>query len=321
MKQDVGNLETALEWLARTVAGCLDARFGKAGRFQPETFDYRDDDSWMGRFIRTHNPVAEELAVLMLALAPHLYPNLLSSLVATHLPEGGEFPEFGGVKGASHRGILPTGETAQFVLAGDDLEKRLAIQQILSSDHWLAQESILWLEPVREGEPMMSGRLVLDPEVVEEITIGKVSRPAFSVWFPAEYIETKMDWDDLVLHPNTLNQIREIENWIKYNDTLLNDLGMKKKIKPGYRALFYGPPGTGKTLTATLLGKHTGKDVFRIDLSRVVSKYIGETEKTSPDFSTRPKTRTGSFSSTKPTPCLASVPTSGMLTTNMPIRR
>jgi SpoVK/Ycf46/Vps4 family AAA+-type ATPase len=54
---------------------------------------------------------------------------------------------------------------------------------------------------------------------------------------------------------------------------------MQKKIKPGYRALFYGPPGTGKTLTATLLGKYTGKDVFRIDLSRVVSKYIGETEK------------------------------------------
>jgi SpoVK/Ycf46/Vps4 family AAA+-type ATPase len=74
-------------------------------------------------------------------------------------------------------------------------------------------------------------------------------------------------------------QIRDIENWIKYNDTLLNDWGMKKRIKPGYRALFHGPPGTGKTLTATLLGKHTGKDVFRIDLSRVVSKYIGETER------------------------------------------
>jgi SpoVK/Ycf46/Vps4 family AAA+-type ATPase len=43
--------------------------------------------------------------------------------------------------------------------------------------------------------------------------------------------------------------------------------------------LFYGAAGTGKTLTATLLGKQTNKDVFRIDLSRVVSKYIGETEK------------------------------------------
>ena len=125
----------------------------------------------------------------------------------------------------------------------------------------------------------MSGRLVLDPEIVELLTVGTVSKPRFSSEFPAEHIETEMSWDDLVLNPSTLRQIHEIENWIKHNDTLLQDWGMKKKIKPGYRALFYGPPGTGKTLTATLLGKHTGKDVFRIDLSRVVSKYIGETEK------------------------------------------
>jgi SpoVK/Ycf46/Vps4 family AAA+-type ATPase len=57
------------------------------------------------------------------------------------------------------------------------------------------------------------------------------------------------------------------------------DWGMHKKLKPGYRVLFHGPPGTGKTLTATLLGKYTGKDVFKIDLSMVVSKFIGETEK------------------------------------------
>jgi SpoVK/Ycf46/Vps4 family AAA+-type ATPase len=59
----------------------------------------------------------------------------------------------------------------------------------------------------------------------------------------------------------------------------MNEWGMSKKIKPGFRALFYGPPGTGKTLTATLLGKHFNKEVYRIDLSQVVSKYIGETEK------------------------------------------
>jgi SpoVK/Ycf46/Vps4 family AAA+-type ATPase len=56
-------------------------------------------------------------------------------------------------------------------------------------------------------------------------------------------------------------------------------VGNGKKIKPGYRALFYGPSGTGKTLTATLLGKQFEKEVYRIDLSQVVSKYIGETEK------------------------------------------
>ena len=54
---------------------------------------------------------------------------------------------------------------------------------------------------------------------------------------------------------------------------------MRKQIKAGYRVLFYGPPGTGKTLTATLIGKAKQRDVYRIDLSTIVSKYIGETEK------------------------------------------
>ena len=51
------------------------------------------------------------------------------------------------------------------------------------------------------------------------------------------------------------------------------------KLRPGFTSLFYGPPGTGKTLSACLLGKHCGCDVYKVDLSMVVSKYIGETEK------------------------------------------
>ncbi len=240
----------------------------------PET-----DTSSYARFINLHKPEPKEYILLLLALAPHVQPNFYNQIIARHLPEGGDFPEFGGVRGNNHRGILPTGETAQFVLAGDDLKQRLEVQQLLSSEHWFAKKHILWLEQVQQGEPLMSGKLVLDKEVVELLTAGVISKPRFSIDFPAEHIETEMDWDDLVLHPKTLNQIKEIENWITHSQTLLHDWGMRKRIKPGYRALFYGPPGTGKTLTASLLGKYTGKDVFRIDLSRVVSKYIGETEK------------------------------------------
>jgi hypothetical protein len=175
--------------------------------------------------------------------------------------------------------IAPTGETAQFVLAGDDLAKRLEVQRMLSSGHWFVREHVLWVEPVRVGEPVMSGRLVLDPEIVEALTTDTVSTPRFSTEFPAERIDTAMDWDDLVLNPRTSKQIREIEHWVTHNDTLLREWDMGRRLKPGYRALFHGPPGTGKTLTATLLGKQTARDVFRIDLSRMVSKYIGETEK------------------------------------------
>ncbi len=279
MPQYTTNLRSALEWLHTVVTGCLQMYLGQLQDFNVRPFESIHEGVGLDKFIETHQLSSEELIIFLLALIPHLQPDFFSKIISTHLPEGGDFPEFGGVKTVNHRGILPTGETAQFILAGDNLEKRLEAQRLLSSDHWFARKRILRLESVPEGEPMMSGRLVLDSEIVELLTLGKVSKPRFSVDFPAEYIETEMEWDDLVLTPKTMRQIHEIENWITHNETLLQDWGMRKRIKPGYRALFYGPPGTGKTLTATLLGKQTGKDVFRIDLSRVVSKYIGETEK------------------------------------------
>lgn len=273
------SLSIALFYLRTVIAGRLKVYLGQEEEIELSGTAYYQDDSPFAEFIGLHRPDFEEYILILLALTPHLQPHFFNRIIAEFLPEGGDFPEFGGVKAANHRGLLPTGETAQFVLAGEDLEKRLEVQQLLGPEHWLTRKRILWLEPVREGEPLMSGRLVLDPEVVELLTVGTVSKPRFSTDFPAEHIETDIEWEDLVLHPQTLRQIHEIEHWITHHDTLLHEWGMKKRVKPGYRALFYGPPGTGKTLTATLLGKYTGKDVFRIDLSRVISKYIGETEK------------------------------------------
>ena len=238
-----------------------------------------DDHSPFAGFIKTHNPDRAEYMILLLAIAPHIQPDFFNQIISRHLPDGGDLPEFGGVRGNNHRGVLPTGETAQFIIAGNNLEKRLVVQRLLSGEHWFSKKHILWLGQVQPGEPMMSGKLILDAEILELLTSGVIGKPRFSIDFPAEHVETEMEWDDLVLHPKTFQQIKEIEHWITHNQTLLNGWGMKKRIKPGYRALFYGPPGTGKTLTATLLGKYTGKDVYRIDLSRVVSKYIGETEK------------------------------------------
>jgi SpoVK/Ycf46/Vps4 family AAA+-type ATPase len=88
-----------------------------------------------------------------------------------------------------------------------------------------------------------------------------------------------LTWDDLVLNPEVMDEIENINTWLKHSQTILQQWNLGRNIKPGYRALFYGPPGTGKTLTATLIGSTAGIDVYRIDLSMVVSKYIGETEK------------------------------------------
>lgn len=221
----------------------------------------------------------EEWLVLILALAPHVQPNFFESMVVAHLPDGGNFAEFGGAKGTNHRGMLPTGETAQFVAAGLDIHKRLVIEQLFSDDHFFARLGVLSLEKMKDGEPYMSGRIIIARDWLEKILFGKETAPRFGTDFPAKKISTAMHWEDVVLHPRTQQQVQDISTWLMHNSKLFEDKNLGRKIKRGYRVLFFGPSGTGKTLTAALLGKQFGMDVYRIDLSQIVSKFIGETEK------------------------------------------
>jgi len=125
---------------------------------------------------------------------------------------------------------------------------------------------------------------------VDLLTYGLHKSPQFSISFPAKKIapakksnsEKKSDppsFDQLVIPDELHEQIGELKSWLKYNDQLMDKFGMRNKLRQGYRTLFYGPPGTGKTFTAQILGNDLQKEVYKIDLSMVVSKYIGETEK------------------------------------------
>jgi AAA+ superfamily predicted ATPase len=237
------------------------------------------EDAELSEFIIREKLSNHEIIILLLALTPHISPVFFNSIIAEHLPNGGDFPEFGGVKGKNHRGIIPTGETVLYILAGNDIDKRLEVSQLFEETHLFARKNVLYLEQVGTGEPKMSGRLIMEDDYIDLFTTGKISRPKLSTDFPAQFITTELEWKDLVLDEKTITEIKEIETWLKFNDALLNDWKMHGKIKPGFRVLFHGPPGTGKTMTASLLGKYTNRDVFRVDLSMVVSKYIGETEK------------------------------------------
>lgn len=220
----------------------------------------------------------EEGFIISLALVPHVSPLFFDNIIKEVYPEGGELPELGGVKEGNHRGMQPTGETAAYFLAKEDLSYRLKIQEFFSSEHWFFKESILFLEEVKDGEPLMSGKLILPKEIVHLLCYGEQLKPKFGINFPAKEVSTQMKWDDLVVNETVHAQINQIKLWIKHHKALLSDWGMEKHILPGFRTLFYGPSGTGKTLTATLVGKEFNRPVFRIDLSQVVSKYIGETE-------------------------------------------
>jgi hypothetical protein len=282
-QSNAANLHFALDYLAKVLKARLHIHFNQTengeGVVELPSLGFYDDGSVFSRFIVEHQPTFEEYVILLLALAPHIQPNFLGKAIKDALPQSGDFSEMGGIKDSQHRGFLPTGETALFLLAGDDLERRFEIQGLFSTEHWFYKKQILYLDQPKEADLLFSGRIILQKEFVEKFTVGTASTPPLSTAFPAQEIFTELDWDDLVLPARTLQQIEELKWWIAHNDTLLKDWGMARKLKPGYRALFHGPPGTGKTLTATLLGKYTGRKVFKVDLSMVVSKYIGETEK------------------------------------------
>lgn len=220
-----------------------------------------------------------ERLVLILSYIPHVRPDVLDPFFIRNQSLERRFTEFGGLVGLSHGGFLPTGETAMFLLAGEDVGARLRFHRLFSHQHFLYARNILRLDHRHQEEPPLSSALHLTPEFRERLTSGARYEPPFSPEFPAQRIATPYEWEELVLDRPTLEEIEDIVVWVRHEDTLMNGWGLKKRLKPGFRTLFYGPPGTGKTLTACLLGKETGVPVYRIDLSKVVSKYIGETEK------------------------------------------
>jgi SpoVK/Ycf46/Vps4 family AAA+-type ATPase len=97
----------------------------------------------------------------------------------------------------------------------------------------------------------------------------------------ARKIEPKYAWEDIVLPVDQINQLREICNQYKYQQVVYGEWGFGRKLSlgRGLNVLFSGHPGTGKTMAAEVIAGELQIDLYKIDLSQVVSKYIGETEK------------------------------------------
>jgi AAA+ superfamily predicted ATPase len=276
-------LDRELRWFDAVLSARLALHFGQECNYQAITDipapDLEHHTSEYARMLREQRFGFEERIILMLALAPHLRPNLLDTLYVRNSNLERGFTEFGGWKGRAHGGFLPTLETAAFVLAGEDLRARLAVRRLFHEDHGLQRLGILRISHDAPGEPRFSAPLTLAEEYLDLFTTGQRHKPDYSAGFPAKRITTPLQWSDLVLGEESREEIDMIVTWVRDGARIMREWQLEKAIKPGYRSLFFGPPGTGKTLTATLIGQAARADVYRIDLSLVVSKYIGETEK------------------------------------------
>jgi AAA+ superfamily predicted ATPase len=107
----------------------------------------------------------------------------------------------------------------------------------------------------------------------------EAARPEFSGL--AQRIIPRYRWDDLILPDRIMGQLHHLEEYLAHQETVMNHWGGQKLRPRGYgiKALFSGGPGTGKTMCAEVIAGSLGLDLFKVDLSSVISRWVGETEK------------------------------------------
>jgi len=280
---NLAELHAELDWLEQVIGQVLCSYLKQEGHEAHWSNiplpDLNNKTSVYAKLVRDWSLNGHERLAVALTMAPHLRPQLLDVFFGVNGDYNRGFTEFGGVADKTYSGFLPTGQTLNFLISANDPHWRTSVMAILDPGSRLMREQVLALATPDDTLPGISGVLSLSDQWLHYFMTGEKVRPELSAAFPAHPITTPMDWPDLVLEYPVMAQIKEIKAWLTHGDTLMHDWGLAKKIKPGYRALFFGPPGTGKTLTAALLAKSTGREIYRVDLSMIVSKYIGETEK------------------------------------------
>lgn len=275
-------LERELSWCTEVVVSRVklyfnqECKYANVDEIKEPALD--DDTNAYCRFVRKHALSREERLTVIMACVPYLKPELMDCFQVKNNNTGERFSEFGCISNSTNDELVPTLATVLWLIAGDDIEKRLELASELIGSHILRRTQILKSLP-GQTDSFSTWRLSLNRELLDLLLLDRPFIPEFSTEFPATRISTNRDWSELVLDDQTMAQVNEIKLWVKYGERIRREWGLESRIKPGYRALFYGPSGSGKTFTATLLGKEVGKDVFCVDLSMVVSKFIGETEK------------------------------------------
>lgn len=120
-------------------------------------------------------------------------------------------------------------------------------------------------------------------EQVDELLLSDKIREKCKVNFgnKAKRLQTGFVWEDMELNPESEQELKKIIAYAKNRAVVYENYGFGKKMPygRGFSVLLYGPPGTGKTMAATVLANELKLDIYRIDLSQIGSKYIGETEK------------------------------------------
>ncbi len=273
------DIESDVEWLKNLIDIRLNNYFSINGESKfPDPPNLVKGQSNYAEWV-IHNRLTVFDRVLIICSLANIYcPEIFDKFLINNKGLSKRFTEFGGRHDIQNSRFIPTLETVSFILFGKKINPTFLWQSILDDDHILNKISAIHFKS-DDSSSLLSVTFSIDETILSLITTGKKFKPNYSSNFPAKILKTDLDWNELVLSPVIMDEVENIYTWIKNKDKIINDKVLSKKLNKGYKCLFYGPPGTGKTLTATLLGLRSEKDVYRVDLSQIVSKYVGETEK------------------------------------------
>ncbi|BDD04519.1 ATP-binding protein [Aureibacter tunicatorum] len=219
-----------------------------------------------------------ERVAMGLALCDHLFPHLLDALYTRNEATDVVFTEFGVKHEGNPARLKISWQTVVFLCLSTPYHWQTKLFHYTHPSHRLYQQKMLNYPDEEVTKPFLL-TLKINPDwfnasfYTEELPLWASNK------FPADRLESPLNWADLQLETPTYTALEEMKAWLQHEHFLLTHKKFGKMINEGIRVAFYGPSGTGKTLTASLLGKEYNRPVYRVDLSKIVSKWVGETEK------------------------------------------
>lgn len=155
-------------------------------------------------------------------------------------------------------------------------------------DKWageLAQQFRLTSRQIRAAIQLAENQVLMQPKrrplTLSDVSAACRQQSNHKLSELAVKIEPHYGWNDIILSEDKLAHLREICSQVNLSYRVFKEWGFNKKLSrgKGLSVLFSGSPGTGKTMAAEVIAHELELDLYKIDLSSVVSKYIGETEK------------------------------------------
>jgi len=176
IKNNAHALTLELNWLSEVIDTSIKLHFGQESKYESiydiQPPDITQDESFYAEIIKRDQTSIQERIILLLALAPHVRPEMLDIFFLKNPELDKTFTEFGGVKDSKCNGFIPTGETAAFILAENNLEKRFDLFNLFCEDHYFSKRNILNIVKPRSFEPYLSGALILSLKYLSYLTVG-----------------------------------------------------------------------------------------------------------------------------------------------------